>query len=166
MGGVSDPSSALILFVKANPSRRASKSLGPPRPTIRRPSARSRSGAPFRISRRSLRRASFSTKKLTASSRSPIPPGSVRGADRRCANRRAPGPVTVRSTAANRVPVRSPVKLRVISRLRLVAGSISNKAPTARRIGGSSRGSLPTCVRSRYSTKDPNAANSARSKSP
>ena len=74
--------------------------------------------------------------------------GAVNGAESRVASRRAPGPVTVRSTACNKLPGRPPVNVRVSSRLRRVDASISNNAPPPIWRGRPRRGSLPTWVNS------------------
>ena len=67
------------------------------------------------------------------SSRASIAAGSVSGAASQSARRRAPPALTVRSMAASSEPCRSPASLRVSSRLRRVAASISMTAPEARR---------------------------------
>ena len=65
------------------------------------------------------------------------------GAARRVASRRPPAPVTVRSTAASRLPWRSPARLASSSRLRRVAASISRwraRAPRAAAARGAAGG--------------------------
>ena len=126
------------------PSRIAARSRGPPRPTTMRDSARARSGAALSCSRRSARAALSSTKAATASSRCAISAGSVSGAASRCANSREPAAVTVRSIAARSEPRRSPVSVRMSSRLPRVAWSIASVAPAASRTGGDSGGRLPS----------------------
>ena len=77
----------------------AARSRGPPRPTTRRESARARSGAAASRERVSARAAASPAKHATASSRRAIAAGSVSGAASRCASRREPAAVTVRSMA-------------------------------------------------------------------
>ena len=84
----------------------------------------------------------------TASSRRAIAFGSVSGADSRCAKRREPAEVTVRSIASSSEPRRSPESVRISSRLPRVAWSIAMVAEAASRNGGDSGGRLPICVRS------------------
>ena len=93
-------------------------------------------------------RAASSTKAATASSRCAISAGSVSGAASRCASSREPAAVTVRSMAASSEPRRSPVSVRISSRLPRVAWSIASVAPARSRTGGDSGGRLPSCVRS------------------
>ena len=92
--------------------------------------------------------------------------GSVSGRARRSATRRAPAPVTVRSTQCRSEPSRAPAWLRSISRLARVAGSISSVSPTPPRRGGCSAGSLPACVVSRCAARRPSADSSAGEKAP
>ena len=73
---------------------------------------------------------------------------SVSGAASQAASSRAPVPVTVRSMTASRLPLRSPVWVRVSSSERRVAASISMTAPACNRRGAERRGSLPFCVSS------------------
>ena len=77
-----------------------------------------------------------------------IAAGSVSGADSRCASRREPAEVTVRSIASSSEPRRSPASVRISSRLPRVAWSIAMVAPALSRNGGDSGGRLPICVRS------------------
>ena len=88
------------------------------------------------------------TKAATASSRWAISFGSVSGAASRCASRREPAAVTVRSMAARSEPRRSPESVRMSSRLARVAWSMASVAPAASRTGGDSGGRLPIWVRS------------------
>ncbi len=74
--------------------------------------------------------------------------GSVSGAASRCASRREPAALTLRSIAATSEPRRSPVSVRMSSRLARVAASIASVAPCCSRIGGDSGGRLPSWVRS------------------
>ena len=92
----------------ASPSRTAARSRGSPRCKASREMARAISGAARSAARRSSRRVSFSRRNPTASSRAAIACGSRRGPGSRAASSRAPGPVTVRSMAASRLPCRSP----------------------------------------------------------
>ena len=74
--------------------------------------------------------------------------GEVSGAARRCAKRREPAEVTVRSITSSSEPLRSPDNVRVSSRLPRVAWSIAIVPPALSRIGGDSGGREPSCVRS------------------
>ncbi len=132
------------------PSRICPKSRGLPRPATTRPSARAISGN-WRNAARVLSRSSgASWNHCTSANRASIAPLSINGAERSAANCRAPAPVIVRSTSASNEPVRPPpLAERVISRLSLVAWSISKNCCTSRRTGTLRKGILPcpTCSR-------------------
>ena len=146
--GISVPlKSSCTSAATPRPSRIAARSRGPPRCTVKRLSARIISGHRRRWPINSLRRRSSSRKNCTASRRSSIAEGSVSGAASRADNMRAPGPVTVQSMAANKLPWRPPERLRISSRFARVAASISITEPAARRLGGAIRGIASTWVR-------------------
>ena len=82
----------------------AARSRGPPRSSVRRESARERSGAAASSARSVVRRSVSASIQATASRRAAIAAGSVDGPASRRASSRAPAPVTVRSMAASRLP--------------------------------------------------------------
>ncbi len=124
------------------------------------------SGAVRSRRRTSSRRVSFSRRNPTASSRAAIACGSRRGPDSRAASSRAPGPVTVRSMAASRLPCRSPLSERSSSRLARLGASMTRRLAGPALRGGRRHGRRPICVSSTYLRSAPMAASSAREKSP
>ncbi len=132
----------------ATPSRIAARSRGPPRPRLKRAKGRSRSGAARSAARVSARVSARSTNHATMSWRAAIAAGSVSGATNQPVRVRAPAPVAVRSIVASRLPLRSPARVRVSSRLRAVAASISMTAPARRWVSRLKCGKRPFWVRS------------------
>ena len=130
----------------ASPSCTAAKSLGPPRPMVSRVKARSISGQRLRIPRSVSAIRSASTKYWTMSRRPLMALGSVSGAARCEPRSRAPAPVIVLSMTPKRDPFKVPDRLRVSSRFRRVAASISITWPAAICFGWTKRGSRPFCV--------------------
>ena len=110
--------------------------------------ARAMSGAACNRSRRARRWSACSTSQATAAWRLAIASGSVSGEDEPAGQFAPPGAVTVRSTAAVRLPRRSPDRVVTSSRLARVAGSIAITAPRVSRAGGLSGGFSPIWVRS------------------
>ena len=123
------------------------------------------SGAVRSSARASSRRVSFSSSAPTASSRSAIVPGSRSGLASRAASSRAPGPVTVRSMAASRLPCRSPPSERSSSRLARLGASMTRRLAGPVLRGGRRQGRLPSCVSSTYLRSAPTAASSGLEKS-
>ena len=130
-----NPKSALspkplrMRMLSRNPSQMAAISRGPPRPNDNRDKARAISGLDFKCVRKSSRGKDRSTKNSTISNRALITSGSVDGSATRNANKRAPGPVMVRSITDNNDPLVSPDKVSVNSKFRRVAASISITLP-------------------------------------
>ena len=81
--------------------------------------------------------------RLHKSCRRLICPLSLSGPASHSPSIRAPAPVTVRSMAASRLPLRSPARVCVSSRLRRVAASICIADDRAAFTGGRSSGRLP-----------------------
>ena len=118
----------------ARPAPMAARSRGPPRSSVRRDSARARSGAAARSSRIAWRRPRVGEhpgdRVEAPCDRRRI--GRRPGQDGARASR-APAPVTVRSMAAIRLPCRAPDNVCVSSRLARVAASMSMASPAASR---------------------------------
>ena len=159
-------SKAAQALAAASPSRTAARSRGSPRCRASREMARAISGAVRSRRRTSSRKVSFSRRNPTASSRAAIAWGSRRGPDSRAASSRAPGPVTVRSMAASRLPCRSPLSERSSSRLARLGASMTRRLAGPALRGGLRHGRRPICVSSTYLRRAPMAASSAREKSP
>ena len=148
------------------PSRILAMSLGPPRSSESRESARSKSGTAFNTSRKA--RISFGLLSMRSMRlwRFSITSSCNEGADSRCSSNRPPAAVTVQSIVASKDPARLPDSAWVISRLRRVAASICITFELASRTGGRNIGSRPFCVISKYSIIAPKAEVSARPKFP
>ena len=151
----------------ASPSRTAPRSRGSPRCRASREMARAMSGAV-----RSSARAVLAQGLVLARARrrhraaAAIVPGSRSGLASRAASSRAPGPVTVRSMAASRLPCRSPPSERSSSRLARLGASMTRRLAGPVLRGGRRQGRLPICVSSTYLRSAPTAASSGREKSP
>ncbi len=112
------------------------------------------------------RRARRSSSQPMASRRSSMAAGDSRGRARRDASIRAPGAVTVRSITDSSEPSRPPFRVRSISRLARVAGSMAMTSASPARRGGRSAGSLPAWVVSRCAAIRPSAEISAPARTP
>ena len=140
-----------------SPWARAARSRGPPREVTSRERARSISGRVLKISDVSALIIGFWVNHVASPSRASISARPVRGAESRVCNNRAPPAVLVLSIADNRLPLRSPVKVRESSNDFLVAVSITINASGHCADRGLRYGMVSSCVCCKYASKPPAA---------